>query len=80
VADVIAALGTKQFARLRFGIGRPPDGRTITEHVLARFTPDERHQVEGEFDRALELMEAFVGQGIEAAMNQAAAGPRDAVE
>ena len=75
VASVIDALGTKQFARLRFGIGRPPDGGSITDHVLSRFSEDERDLVDRRIEDALELMDVFVEQGVEAAMSRAAELP-----
>src|SRR5262249_42362277 len=40
--DIIGALGGAPFPRLRLGIGRPPSGEDPVEHVLRRFTPDER--------------------------------------
>ncbi len=72
VADVIDAVGSKQLARLRFGIGRPAAGLSITDHVLSRFGDDERSSIESAIERALELMATFVESGIEAAMARAA--------
>ena len=37
--DVIAALGTEEFNRLRIGVGRAGEA---ADHVLATFKPDER--------------------------------------
>ncbi len=72
VSHVVDALGTRQFPRLRFGVGRPSGGRSITEHVLSPFEPDERVRVDSEFAMSLELMETFAGQGVDAAMNRMA--------
>lgn len=41
VADIIEKLGTKEFRRVRIGIGRPADGRDPADYVLARFTEEE---------------------------------------
>lgn len=41
VADIIEKLGTKEFRRIRIGIGRPEDERDPADYVLARFTPEE---------------------------------------
>lgn len=64
--DVITALGTDGFDRLRIGVGR---AGTAASHVLATFRPDER-------DRATEMVavgadaaELWLREGIEAAMN-----------
>jgi PTH1 family peptidyl-tRNA hydrolase len=66
--DIIAALGTQDFARLRLGVGRPSDD-TI-DHVLSPFTPDERSVVEGMIDAAVTALETILRDGIEAAMNR----------
>ncbi|HEY8108725.1 MAG TPA: aminoacyl-tRNA hydrolase [Patescibacteria group bacterium] len=39
--SVITAMGTEDFARLRVGIGRPPEGRDATDFVLSPFDPDQ---------------------------------------
>ncbi|WP_111497417.1 MULTISPECIES: aminoacyl-tRNA hydrolase [Marinobacter] len=36
--DIIAHLGTKEFHRLRIGIGHPGDSRRVTGYVLGRLT------------------------------------------
>lgn len=42
VTSVINHLGTTDFWRLRIGIGRPPEpGPTVTDYVLAKFSPEE---------------------------------------
>ncbi len=41
VRSVIAHLGTADFVRLKFGIGRPPAGTTPTDWVLGRATQAE---------------------------------------
>merc|ERR1711974_103115 len=43
--DIVAKMGTKDFVRLRLGIGRPEHG-DVTNHVLSRFRPDEEPAVE----------------------------------
>lgn len=54
-----ATLGTADFWRLRFGVGKPKDGN-VADYVLGQFTPDERiilsqafAQAEGLFARLL---------------------------
>ena len=46
VQSVIDALGTKEFWRLRIGIGRPPEGLDPAEYVLERFTNSELKIIE----------------------------------
>jgi PTH1 family peptidyl-tRNA hydrolase len=41
VRSLIAALGDKNFFRLRLGIGRPPDGIATEDYVLGNFSAAE---------------------------------------
>jgi PTH1 family peptidyl-tRNA hydrolase len=47
VQSVIDALGTKDFARVRMGIGRPTNDQPAENYVLARFTPEEKGVLPG---------------------------------
>ncbi len=76
MADVIAALGTKDFPRLRFGIGRPPQGVSTVGHVLQRFAEAEARVLPECLDEAVEAIEAFVADGVESAMNRVRRGAR----
>lgn len=40
--DIIARLGTEDFARLKIGISRPPAGRNPADWVLSRWAEDEQ--------------------------------------
>ena len=64
-------LGTRQYARLRVGIGRlESDGREITRHVLGRFSPGEAGVMERVLDRAADQVECWLNDGIGKAMSQ----------
>jgi len=75
--SIIEALGTTEFPRLRVGIGRPPEGVDPADHVLTRFTSDERAVVDAALDRAAEAIETAITEGIETAMNRFNAGGND---
>jgi PTH1 family peptidyl-tRNA hydrolase len=63
-------LGSREFARLRIGIGRADGAREITNHVLGKFDPDEGALLEKVFSRAADQIECWLDGGIEKAMNQ----------
>ena len=68
--SVIEALGTKEFARLRIGVGRGDARRDLSDHVLARFDAQERQAVEDAVGRSAEAVELFVAEGIQPVMNR----------
>jgi PTH1 family peptidyl-tRNA hydrolase len=52
--SVKTALGTADFWRLRFGLGKP-DGKDIADYVLGSFTPDEKISLAQMFPPAADL-------------------------
>ena len=63
--------GTRDFARLRLGIGRTADGRReITGYVLAPFSAGETELVEQVLAAASGQVECWLDDGIEKAMSQ----------
>jgi PTH1 family peptidyl-tRNA hydrolase len=83
VASIIDALATRQFARLRFGIGRPPAGSDVVEFVLRRFGHDEERALSEMVTRACDAADLVFAEGPARAMDQfnrapvAAAAERD---
>jgi PTH1 family peptidyl-tRNA hydrolase len=64
-------LGTRDYPRLRIGIGRTPDGRRdIAGHVLGTFTAAERRHLPELLDAVVAQMQCWVAQGARPAMNQ----------
>ena len=64
-------LGTRQFARLRVGIGRTERGlREITGHVLGKFSADEKEVLEKVLERAAAQIECYLDEGVLKAMSQ----------
>jgi PTH1 family peptidyl-tRNA hydrolase len=68
LASIIQQLGTRDFYRLRIGIGRVA-GRDAAEWVLTRPGPDERPLLEKAIHTSLKGIMLFAGQGSAAAMN-----------
>jgi PTH1 family peptidyl-tRNA hydrolase len=70
VASTIERLGTKDFARLRLGIGRPPGRMDPSAYVLQDFSRDEMKIVSELLDRAADAALEFVINGLDKAMNK----------
>lgn len=64
-------LGSRQFVRLRVGIGRTDRGlREITGHVLGKFAADEAELLEKVLERIVAQIEVFLAEGVLKAMSQ----------
>jgi PTH1 family peptidyl-tRNA hydrolase len=63
------SLGTGEFHRVRFGVGRPPGGMDPAAFLLRDFTPAERKDLEFHVDRAADAVEALISDGLERAQN-----------
>lgn len=74
--SLIEELGTREFPRLRLGIGRPPrDTREdVIDYVLEPFDAEEGVRVKEVVDRAMDGVRSFVKDGIDVAMNRFNAG------
>ena len=64
------ALGTKEYRRLRFGIGNEYPKGYQSNFVLGKWRKEEEALVKLKIDRAVETIDSFASQGIAGAMNQ----------
>ena len=64
------SLGTKDYIRVRFGIGRPPGRQDPADYVLSDFSAVERKELDFLVDRAADAVEMVMLRGLEAAQNQ----------
>jgi PTH1 family peptidyl-tRNA hydrolase len=73
VRSLIERLGTPDFVRLRFGVGRPPPGYRGEgrDWVLSGFDAVQKAELPGFVDRAVDAIERVVKDGVAAAMNVA---------
>ena len=67
VESIINALKTKEFIRIRIGIGKKKD---IEKHILGQFKKPELELLKKVFKRALGAVETIVEQGLAAAMTK----------
>jgi PTH1 family peptidyl-tRNA hydrolase len=63
------SLGSKEYLRARFGIGRPPGRQDPADYVLSDFSAAERKDLEFFVDRAADAVEAVLARGLEWAQN-----------
>lgn len=68
--SIIQFLGGNRFARLRFGIGRPPERIDAADYVLARFFEEEQKQLPQALKRAADAVETWLSAGTAEAMNR----------
>ncbi|MFC2064948.1 aminoacyl-tRNA hydrolase [Chloroflexota bacterium] len=70
INSIIEGLGTKDFPRLRMGIGRPSGHLDAADYVLRDFANDEILQVNDMIERAVDAALLFIEKGIDAAMTK----------
>jgi PTH1 family peptidyl-tRNA hydrolase len=70
VRSVIEQLGSRDFPRLRLGIGRPPGRMDPADYVLQDFPDDERPLVEETLEKAVTAVETWLVEGIDGAMSR----------
>jgi PTH1 family peptidyl-tRNA hydrolase len=68
IQSIIDHLGTREFARVRIGIGRPRHLEPIEEFVLRPFYRDEEEVVQSVLRLAVQACERFILEGVEKAM------------
>ena len=68
--SVTAALGTRDYYRARFGIGRPPGRMDPADYVLRDFSAAEREQLPGLLASCADAVTALLGDGLGAAQNK----------
>ena len=68
--DIVRRLGTEEFARLRIGIGSPPQGWDWADYVLGKFKAEEKPEIEQAVLKAADAVALWVREGIDFCMNQ----------
>jgi PTH1 family peptidyl-tRNA hydrolase len=74
--SVTAALGTRDYYRIRVGIGRPPGRMDPADFLLTDFSAAERKEVPLITERAADAAEALLSDGLAAAQNQIHPAPQ----
>ncbi|MFG1914285.1 aminoacyl-tRNA hydrolase [Micromonospora sp. NPDC048898] len=63
------SLGTKDYVRVRFGVGRPPGRQDPADYVLSDFGTAERKELDFLVDRAADVVESVIVKGVEPTQN-----------
>lgn len=67
--SIVTALGTKEFCRIRVGIGKPASPEHQIEYVLGRPTANERKKISTSIKQGSDAIEDILRYGIDKAMN-----------
>jgi PTH1 family peptidyl-tRNA hydrolase len=78
IESIIAETGSREFCRIRIGIGHPPADRSnsgiaeddIIDFVLSGFTSEESVKIEKNIPVAAEAIASIITEGVTAAMNR----------
>ena len=73
--DTINRLSSREFGRLRLGIGQPPPQWDVSNYVLGKFDSNDRTEVDKMIVRAANATEVWVADGMSTAMNKFNADP-----
>ncbi|MEV6231147.1 aminoacyl-tRNA hydrolase [Saccharopolyspora shandongensis] len=68
--SISKSIGTRDYLRVRFGIGRPPGRMDPADYVLKDFSGAERKELAYLIDLCADAVEALVTDGLEAAQNR----------
>ncbi|MEU4230214.1 aminoacyl-tRNA hydrolase [Nonomuraea sp. NPDC026600] len=68
--SITKVLGTRDYLRVRFGIGRPPGRMDPAAYVLKDFATVERKDLTFLVDRAADVVESLMERGLEVTQNE----------
>ncbi len=68
--SIISTLQTNQFARIRLGIGPPPEGQSSIPYLLGPFSKDEASLISQAVTKVAEAVECLLEENIDGAMNR----------
>jgi PTH1 family peptidyl-tRNA hydrolase len=67
--SISRSLSTKDYLRVRFGVGRPPGRQDPADYVLSDFSAVEREDLGYLVDRSADIVEAVITRGLEWTQN-----------
>ena len=79
IRDIVAALGTPDFTRVRVGIGRPHGRQSASDFVLKDFASQEREVLPSLLEDAADAIQQIATDGLTAAQQKFHAPPGPAI-
>ncbi len=70
LGDILKMMDTNRLARLRIGIGAPPEDFDSVDYVLSRFRRDEKPVISSAIESAADAAEDWVSKGITCVMDR----------
>ena len=70
IRSIISHLGSREFIRVRVGIGKPPPRWNVSDYVLSPFSADEREYLHHILEKSADAVEAIINDGALKAMNR----------
>jgi peptidyl-tRNA hydrolase, PTH1 family len=67
--SISQSLSSRDYIRVRFGVGRPPGRQDPADWVLSDFSAAERKDLDFLVDRAADFVETIISKGLEPAQN-----------
>jgi len=70
VKSIVSSLGTTEFKRVKVGVGKQRQGEDLVNHVLGRFSKEDRVVLDEAIEKAVGAVETVIAKGVAAAMNE----------
>lgn len=70
IKNIIAMTGTSDFMRIKVGVGEKPQGWDLADHVLGRFSDEDRQKVEEAIKDAMDATVLMINGDVDGAMNK----------
>jgi len=68
--SIIESIGTRNFPRLRVGIGGPPRSLSQSDHVLGSMSLEDQNLTDEAIELVVQVVSSFIGEGITLTMNK----------